>query len=132
MPLGGKLVLKGGETLASEKKIKKKKKSKKSTDAGELAVAEVAEGAEGAEGTTGYNPAGVLRGLRKRLATAQLGRFEFETQRMNAPKARSTPWGSGYRAAPEILHGYDRKVTGNTAEERLDMRAATKADKFCK
>ena len=28
--------------------------------------------------------------------------------------------------------GYTRKVTGNTAEERLDMRAATKSDKFCK
>jgi hypothetical protein len=27
--------------------------------------------------------------------------------------------------------GYDRKVTGKTAEERLDMRAATKTDKFC-
>jgi hypothetical protein len=35
---------------------------------------------------------------------------------------RSTAWGSTYRAAPEILHGYDRKVTGKTASERLDMR----------
>ena len=28
--------------------------------------------------------------------------------------------------------GYTKKVTGKTAEERLDMRAATKADKFAK
>lgn len=47
-------------------------------------------------------------------------------------KTRSTPWGSTYRAAPEILHGYDKVVTGKTASERLDMRSATKHDKFCK
>lgn len=28
--------------------------------------------------------------------------------------------------------GYSKKVKGKTAEERLDMRAAIKADKFCK
>lgn len=28
--------------------------------------------------------------------------------------------------------GYSKKVKGKTAEERLDMRAAVKADKFCK
>jgi hypothetical protein len=28
--------------------------------------------------------------------------------------------------------GYTMKVTGRTAEERLDMRAAQKSDKFCK
>lgn len=38
-------------------------------------------------------------------------------------KAKNTPWGSGYRAAPEVLHGYTTKVKGKTAEERLDMRA---------
>jgi hypothetical protein len=37
-----------------------------------------------------------------------------------------------YREAPEILHGYTTKVKGDTASERLDMRAATKADKFCR
>lgn len=34
--------------------------------------------------------------------------------------------------APEILHGYTKKVKGKTAEERLDMRAAMKSDKFCR
>ncbi len=28
--------------------------------------------------------------------------------------------------------GYKRIVTGENASERLDMRAAVKADKFCK
>ena len=28
--------------------------------------------------------------------------------------------------------GYDRKVNGDTAEERLDLRCAMKTDKFCK
>ena len=32
----------------------------------------------------------------------------------------------------QLFTGYNKKVTGKTAEERLDMRAATKADKFCK
>lgn len=33
-----------------------------------------------------------------------------------------------------MLHilGYTKKVTGKTAEERLDLRSASKADKFCK
>ena len=89
---------------------------------------------------------------------------------LQKPKVKSTPWGSTYRAAPEILHGYSSKVgvlaqdggagrpstalvvhtekkprphtsprrcrllqvTGKSASERLDMRAATKSDKFAK
>lgn len=130
---------------------------------------------------------------------------------LQKPKVKSTPWGSSYQKAPEILHGYTSKVrceavgaccdvwwgawivhcfapskhfiicaelparvrmivgtavdsavcrtgctpailpllrsnrhqqqhcvcivvqvTGKNASERLDMRAATKADKFCK
>ena len=30
-----------------------------------------------------------------------------------------------------VLHGYDRAVHGDTASERLDLRAATKSDKYC-
>lgn len=51
---------------------------------------------------------------------------------MQEGKSKSTPWGCGYRAPPEILHGYTKKVTGKTAEERLDLRSAAKSDKFCK
>jgi len=46
--------------------------------------------------------------------------------------AKDTPWGQRYKKAPKILHGYTAAVKGNTAEERLDMRAAMKSDKFCK
>lgn len=53
-------------------------------------------------------------------------------QRMSAPKARSTAWGSSYRAPPEVLHGYTKKVTGANAEERLDLRCASKGDRYCK
>ena len=49
-----------------------------------------------------------------------------------APKVRSTPWGASYRAPPTILHGYDKVVSGSNAQERLDLRCAAKADKFCK
>jgi hypothetical protein len=34
--------------------------------------------------------------------------FDLETKRMAAPKVKNTPWGSSYRAAPEILHGEQR------------------------
>jgi hypothetical protein len=33
---------------------------------------------------------------------------------------------------PALPAGYSKKVKGKTAEERLDMRAAMKTDKFCK
>lgn len=33
---------------------------------------------------------------------------------------------------PWCIVGYKRVVTGENASERLDMRAAVKADKFCK
>jgi hypothetical protein len=52
--------------------------------------------------------------------------------RLKEGKARSTAWGSTFRAPPPVLHGYDRKVKGVTASERLDLRAASKADKFAK
>ncbi len=45
---------------------------------------------------------------------------------------RSNPWTSTMRPPPEILHGYDKKITGKNASERLDIRASMKADKFCK
>jgi len=47
-------------------------------------------------------------------------------------QVRSTAWGSTFRAPPTILHGYSHAVTGKTAQERLDLRAASKADKYCK
>lgn len=58
--------------------------------------------------------------------------FALEMEKAKQGKAKSTPWGSGYRAPPPVLHGYQSKVSGKTPEERLDIRAAMKSDKFCK
>ncbi|KAK2075819.1 hypothetical protein QBZ16_001560 [Prototheca wickerhamii] len=115
MPVGGKLVLKGGLQVTSsgvEKKKKKKRKDKESSagdDTGKAAAAITTQG----EGT--YEQV-----------------FSLEMEKARAGKVKNTPWGSSFRAPPQVLHGYDRKVKGKTAEERLDMRAAMKADKFCK
>lgn len=115
MPLGGKLVLKGGHTLQGVKKKKGKKKSQQ-----QKPDAEQHNGEEG-------KAAGVS-------ATGKTYEEEFslEMEKAKEGKVKNTPWGSSYRDAPEILHGYTVKVTGKTAEERLDMRAARKSDKFCK
>ena len=42
------------------------------------------------------------------------------------------PHGHKFGRAPAVLHGYSAPVSGATAQERLDMRCATKADKFCR
>ena len=49
--------------------------------------------------------------------------FAKEMSKAKEGKAKAAPWSSGYKKAPEILHGYDKKVKGKTAEERLDMRS---------
>ena len=49
--------------------------------------------------------------------------FLLEMNKAREGKSKATPWGSGYKKAPEILHGYDKKVKGKTAEERLDLRS---------
>ena len=61
--------------------------------------------------------------------------FPAEMKRMGEAKGRTSAWGSNFREAPSVLHGYSAPLAAEakrTAEERLDMRAATKADKFCK
>lgn len=49
--------------------------------------------------------------------------FELEMGKAKRGKAKATPWGSGFSRPPDVLHGYSEKVTGKTAEERLDLRA---------
>ena len=62
--------------------------------------------------------------------------FPSEMKRMAEAKGRSNAWGSSYRPAPEILHGYKERLPADGAalsmEQRLDQRAAQKTDKFCK
>eukprot|EP00195_Chlamydomonas_chlamydogama_P008032 CAMPEP_0202900738 /NCGR_PEP_ID=MMETSP1392-20130828/12008_1 /ASSEMBLY_ACC=CAM_ASM_000868 /TAXON_ID=225041 /ORGANISM="Chlamydomonas chlamydogama, Strain SAG 11-48b" /LENGTH=128 /DNA_ID=CAMNT_0049587177 /DNA_START=74 /DNA_END=460 /DNA_ORIENTATION=+ len=128
MPIGGKLVLKGGETL-SDKKIKKKKKSKKVDVPEEEEAPNTEQGTEQDQGKPKKTDA---KGISIQSGKTYEEEFEFETQRMKEAKGKSTPWGSSHRTAPEILHGYTQKVTGATASERLDMRAATKSDRYAK
>ncbi|KAI8467683.1 MAG: hypothetical protein J3K34DRAFT_523565 [Monoraphidium minutum] len=139
MPIGGKLVLKGGETLGGAvQKKKKKKKSKKGDEEGadpEAAAAGEGEQQEGGEGAAvGAAKTGAkvdAQGITTKGSTYEQ-EFDIEMSRLKQGKVRSTAWGCTYRAPPEILHGYDRKVTGQTASERLDMRSAAKSDKFSK
>eukprot|EP00878_Enallax_costatus_P004153 GHUV01004382.1.p2 GENE.GHUV01004382.1~~GHUV01004382.1.p2 ORF type:complete len:121 (+),score=37.86 GHUV01004382.1:250-612(+) len=120
MPIGGQLKLKGGVSLKKKKEKKPKKVQLEETE-------EQQDKDDKTEGTKVVPGAiNVMTGKNYEQE------FELEQQRMAQPKVKTTPWGSTYRPAPEILHGYSHKVKGDTASERLDMRAATKADKFCK
>eukprot|EP00887_Chlorella_sp_A99_P005679 scaffold1.g5679.t1 len=125
MPIGGKLKLKGGLVLTSHgvEKLKKKKKKKEDTRTEEEKKAE--------------------EELKKAQAISVQGggtyeqEFSLEMEKAKAGKVKNTPWGSTFKQArcaeaPEILHGYTKKVKGKTASERLDMRAAMKSDKFAR
>ncbi|GFR48480.1 hypothetical protein Agub_g10376 [Astrephomene gubernaculifera] len=131
MPLGGKLVLKGGTTLKELQGVEKKK-SKKVKKAEALG-----DGDEGNQPTAAPADPTKPKPIAPTAVNVMSGKtyeeeFDLETKRVKEGKARSTPWGTGYRAPPAILHGYTGKVTGKTAEERLDLRSASKSDKFCK
>lgn len=129
MPLG-KLVLKGGQELVGIKKKKKKSKKSKTKDNDDERQGQDA----GSEEKSAKQEAGTSGGATGKEPAAFLyeKEFQFETQRMDEGKARSTAWGATYRAPPEILHGYSRQVKGDTFEERLDLRCAKKADRMCK
>ena len=119
---GGSLSFKNGGSLAVKKK-KKKKDKRASDEALELALEErrVGEGIGGA-------PGGDAKSDYEDL-------FPAEKKRQADAKGRSNCWGTNYREAPDVLHGYTESWKGKksfSAEERLDLRAASKADKFCR
>ncbi|DBA73624.1 hypothetical protein WJX79_003261 [Trebouxia sp. C0005] len=125
-----KLNLKGG-TPWIEKKKKKKKIKAPEADAEPAAEDVPAEAARAGPTTT---TGGKLDPTAVSVQSGKTYEQEFapEIERAQTGKSKTTPWGSGYRPAPPLLHGYKRIVTGENASERLDMRAAVKADKFCK
>ncbi|GLI64945.1 hypothetical protein VaNZ11_008347 [Volvox africanus] len=128
MPLGGKLVLKGGATLKEVEGVEKKKSKKiKRKDEAE----DIVKGNEPPVDRTKPKPV-AANAVNVMSGKTYEEEFDLETKRVKEGKAKNTPWGCGYRAPPTILHGYTTKVTGKTAEERLDLRAAAKSDKFCK
>lgn len=56
--------------------------------------------------------------------------FPSEVKRLSEAKGRTSAWGSNFRAAPEVLHGYSAPLAQGarrTAGEMLDVRAASKA-----
>ena len=130
-------MLKGGETLGVKKKSKKKKKKGKVTDP-DAAVQQMPDAGEGQEGEEAPDQSNDA----KQPGSAHPDRidpkfeyekeFKIETDRVNEGKARSSAWGATYRAPPNILHGYSKPVSGDTYEERLDLRCAKKADRMCK
>ena len=109
MPIGGRLTLKGGLVVSKTGVEKKKSKKKKSKDG-----VDKKEEEEGAATT---------KGISVMSNKTYEEEFSMEMSRAKTGKERSTPWGTGFRKAPEILHGYQQKVKGKTAEERLDMRS---------
>merc|ERR1711976_1153586 len=59
--------------------------------------------------------------------------YGFDAKRILNDQGKIHIWSSSFRNMyGKILHGYQREVYGDTAEERLDIRTASKADKFCK
>mmetsp|Transcript_25811 Transcript_25811/g.64606 ORF Transcript_25811/g.64606 Transcript_25811/m.64606 type:complete len:155 (-) Transcript_25811:79-543(-) len=146
---GGKFSFKGGGDLgvSVNKQKKKKKKSDKNLPAAGLDLdaraREEGEGAPEASAGTGAgtgamsvgtgiggDPGGDAKGTYEEL-------FPYELKRQHDGKGRSQCWGTNYREAPEVLHGYTeswkkKKAADMGIEERLDLRCGSKADKFCK
>ena len=126
---GGKLSFKGGGDLGGVTKKKKKKKKDKEKE-GEEGKAGASEREMNIGQGIGGDPGGDAKGTYEEL-------FPYEKKRQLDGKGRSICWGTNYREAPEVLHGYTeswkkKKPHEMTAEERLDLRCGSKADKYSK
>ena len=114
-----KFTFKGGAALTARAEDKAKKRAKK-----EAKKAKKRDGADREATTTGGTK-------------SYEDEFPEEARRATEGRGRTVACGTNYRAAPETLHGYSRKwrdtpASAMTREEKLDLRSATKADKFCK
>ncbi|MEW5316921.1 MAG: hypothetical protein WDW38_008260 [Sanguina aurantia] len=115
----GKLILKGGDTLtapAPEKKRKRKKVVEETGEPGSSAVAEVKKAAP-------VNPTAVS------VQSGKTYEAEFEFEEL---RSKDTNKASQQQQQQQQQTCYSSKVTGKDAIERLDIRCARKADKFCK
>jgi hypothetical protein len=111
MPVGGKLVLKGGYKVTSGG-VRKKRTTVKQRHGDDVEHG-------GDEKLDAVQPDGSAAHKVK----AYEEEFNLEMEKAKRGKAKATPWGSGFTRPPDVLHGYSEKVTGKTAEERLDIRA---------
>ncbi|KAL3133387.1 hypothetical protein ABBQ38_007255 [Trebouxia sp. C0009 RCD-2024] len=129
-----KLNLKGGTPWVEKKKKKKKAKVPDTSEKPEAEETPAETPAETPQSGPTTTTGGKLDPTAVSVQSGKTYEQEFapEIERAQTGKSKTTPWGSGYRPAPPLLHGYKRIVTGENASERLDMRAAVKADKFCK
>ena len=126
---GGKFTFKGGGDLGVKKKKKKSKKAKDEDKAGGDGAGVVEQGMSVGQGIGG-DPGGDAKGTYEEL-------FPYEKKRQAEGKGRGQCFGTNYREAPEVLHGYteswkNKKLSEMTAEERMDLRCGSKADKYCK
>ena len=126
---GGKFSFKGGGDLSVKSEKKRKKEKKKAKELAAAMEAARKEGVVVGQGIGG-DPGGDAKGTYEEL-------FPYEVKRQQEGKGRTQCWGTNYRAAPEILHGYreswkNKKSHEMSVEERLDLRCGGKADKFCK
>jgi len=115
MPIGGKLVLKGGLQVSSgvvkkKKKSKKKRESTDERDQGKTAAGDDNDDKKTAPTTTGISVQG-------NQTYEEI--FNLEIQRSKAGSSR--PDG-----------GQKMKIKTASAEQRLDNREGRKADKYCK
>jgi hypothetical protein len=128
----GQLVLKGGLAVTASGVAKKKSKKRGGKKEAPAAAGGDADAAGPSAPPAAAAAAAAPHGINvSRPDSTYEQEFATESRAAREGRAKATPWGSGYRQAPEILHGYDAKLTGKNATERLAMRAATKADKFC-
>jgi len=127
----GKLLLKGGVPLVQKEESAAKREKRLRRAAVAAAAAEAEEAAGGAAG--GGAAAGIGGAVGKAPSQTYEQLFPAEVARATEGKGRTAAWGTNYRAAPEILHGYSAPLTGKlTVEQALDKRAAQKADKYCR
>jgi len=128
----------GGTPWQDGKAKARAKKAKKKTDKAAAAAAGAAEGDKDGRGRAAAEADAALKAHLPKSYDEEFG-LEAAARRAAVGAAAATPQpgavgphGHKFRPAPTVLHGYREVVTGKTAEERLDMRAALKGDKFCR
>ena len=131
---GGSLVLKGGKALGVAGGG-----VKKPSGAGAGYKAKAGDGGGGSAAPGGGGAAPAAGGIGGAVGGATDKTYEelfaSEMARAKQAKGRTSAWGTNFREAPAVLHGHSERLDLSkplTAEQRLDLRAAQKADKFCR
>lgn len=116
MPVGGKLVLKGGLQVTSsgvEKKKKKKRKDKEASAGDDTGMARLRRVVYNQGLVVPCSAASHAHPVAAKAAAAITTQgdgayeqvFSLEMEKARAGKVKNTPWGSSFRAPPQVLHG---------------------------